>query len=72
MRELEADLRIQTPTVSKILMQDLGMKHVVAKVVPWLLLPGQKEHFAALANDLVQSSDNEPAFLKKVITDDEL
>ena len=45
---LEADLGIPNPTVSKILMQDLGMKCIVAKFVLWLLLPEQKEHCAAV------------------------
>ena len=52
-------------------MQDLGIKCVVAKFIPWLLLPEQKEHHAAFANDLIQTSTNEPDFLKKVITGDE-
>ena len=46
MQELEADLGIPE-TVSKILTQDLGMKHVMAKFLPRLLLPEQKEHRAA-------------------------
>ena len=49
-------------------MQDLGMKCIVAKFIPWLLLPEQKEHHAAAANDLIQTATNEPDFLKKVIT----
>ena len=44
------------------------MKHVVAKSVLWLLLPEQKEHRAAVANDLIQTTTDEPDFLKKVIT----
>ena len=48
-------------------MQDLGMKCVMAKFVPWLLLPEQKEHCAAVANDLIQTATNEPDFLKKVL-----
>ena len=47
------------------------MKHVTAKFVPWLLLPEQKEHHVAPANDLIQTATNEPDFLKKVITGDE-
>ena len=70
-RELEADLGIPKTTVSKILMQDLGMK-LVAKFIPWLLLPEQKEHHAAVANDLIQTTTNEPDFLKKFMTGDEL
>ena len=72
MRELEVDLGIPKTTASKVLTQDLGMKHVMAKFVPQLLLPKQKEHRAAVANDLIQTTTNEPGFLKKVITGDEL
>ena len=61
MRELEADLGIPKTTVSEILMQDLGMKRVVAKFVPW-----QKEHCAALANDLNQTTSNEQDFFKVI------
>ena len=49
-------------------MQDHGIKHVAAKFVPWLLLPKQKEHHAAVANDLVQTTTNEPDSLKEIIT----
>ena len=52
-------------------MQDLGMKHV-AKFVLQLLPPEQKEHCAAVVNDLIQTATNEPDFLKKVITGDGL
>ena len=34
-------------------------------------LPEQKERCAAVANDLIQTTTNEPDFLKKVITEDE-
>ena len=47
------------------------MKRVVAKFILWLLLPGQKEHGVAVANDLIQTATNEPVFLKTVITGDE-
>ena len=47
------------------------MKHVMAKFVLQLLLPEQKEHCAAVANDLIQTTTNEPDFLKKVISRDE-
>ena len=54
--------------MSEILKQDINMKHVVAKFIPWLLLQEQKEYRAAVANDLIQTTTNEPDFLKKVIT----
>ena len=59
-RELEADLGLPKTTVSQTLTQDLGMKRVVAKFIPWLLLPEQKEHRATVANDLIQTAINEP------------
>ena len=39
LREPEADLGIPNTTVSEILTQDLGMKCVIAKFNPQLLLP---------------------------------
>ena len=52
--------------------QALSLKCVVAKFIPQLLLPEQKEHHAVVANDSIQTTTNEPDFLKKVITRDEL
>ena len=52
-------------------MQGLGMKCILAKFVQWLRLPEQKEHRAAVANDLIQTSTNEPEVLKKVTSRDE-
>ena len=57
--------------MSKILTRDLGTKSVMAKFVPWLLLPEQKEHRAAVANDLIQTATNDTDFLKRGITGDE-
>ena len=54
-----------------MLMQDLGVKHVMAKFVLRLLLLDQTEHLAAVINDLIQTATNEPDFLKKSITGDE-
>ena len=48
------------------------MKFVMAKFVLQLLLPEQKEHHTAGANDLIQITTNEPDFLKKIIARDEL
>ena len=39
----------------------------MAKFIPWFLLPEQKEHRAAVSNDLIKTTTNEPEFLKKVI-----
>ena len=41
----------------------------MAKFVPRLLLPKQKEHRVAVANDLIQTATNEPDFLKVITRD---
>ena len=67
-QELGADLGIPNTTMSKILTQDLGVKCVVAKCILQLLLPEQKEHCAAVAHDLIQTSTNEHKVGPKVPT----
>ena len=59
-RELEVGLGIPKTTLFKILTQDLGMKCIMAKFILHLLLPEQKEHRAVVANDLIQTTTNEP------------
>ena len=66
MRELEADLGIPKTTVSEILMQDLGMKHIMAKFVPWLLLVEQKDHRAVVDNDLIQTATQDRERFKAI------
>ena len=58
--------------MSENLTQDLDIKHVLVKFVLWLLLQEQKENCAIVASDLIQTTDNEPDYFKKVITRDEL
>ena len=36
--------------------------------IPQLLLPGQKEHRATVVNDMIQTTTNEPDFLRQVTT----
>jgi len=48
-------------------MEDLGKKCLAAKFVPWLLLQEQKEFLAEVAEDMLQTTNNDPDFLKKVI-----
>ena len=71
-RDLEADLGIPKTPVSEILAQDHSINCVMAKFVLQLLLPEQKEYHNAVANDLIQTATNEPDFLKKIVTGDEL
>ena len=64
-RELEEDLGIPRTIVSRILTEDLGKKRVAAKFVPRLLSREQKEFRAAVAQDLLETANNDPDFLKK-------
>ena len=41
-------------------MQGLGMKCVVAKFILQFLLPEQKDHYASVAKDFIQTAINEP------------
>jgi hypothetical protein len=52
-------------------MADLGMNCVVAKFILWLLSKQQKEFRTEIAQDLLETSNNDPDFLKQVITGDE-
>jgi hypothetical protein len=70
-QELEEDLGIPKTIISEILTEDLGMKHVAAKFVPQLLSQEQKEFRTEVAQDLLETANNDPDFLKKVITGDE-
>jgi hypothetical protein len=70
-RELEEDLGIPQTIVSQILIEDLDKKCVAAKFVLRLLYREQKEFHAAVAQDLLETANNDPDFLKKVITGDE-
>ena len=49
-------------------MQDLDIICFMVKFFLQLLLPELKEHCAVVANDLIQTTTNEPNFLKKFIT----
>jgi hypothetical protein len=63
-QELEA-LGIPQTIVSEILTQDLGKKHVVAKSVQRLLSQQQKESHAVVDQDLLETANKDPDFLKR-------
>jgi hypothetical protein len=62
-RELEEDLGIPWTVVSRILTEDLGKKRVAAKFVPRLLSREQKDFRAAVAQDSLETANNDPDFL---------
>jgi histone-lysine N-methyltransferase SETMAR len=70
MQELE-DVGIPQTILSHILTEDLGKKRVAAKFLPRLPTRQQKEFRAELAQDSLETANNDPDFIKKVITGDE-
>jgi [histone H3]-lysine36 N-dimethyltransferase SETMAR len=70
-RELEDDLGIPKTTVFEILRDELGLRRVSAKFVPRLLSTDQKENRLAVADELFEVANDDPNFMKTVITGDE-
>ena len=58
-------------SVRRILVEELNMRKVCAKMVPKLLSDEQKERRKELCLDLLQCIDNEPDLLNLIITCDE-
>jgi hypothetical protein len=71
-RELEEALGIPRTISSRILTEDLSKKRVAAKFVLRLLSQEQKKFCAEVAQDLLDTANNDPDFPKKVLTGDEL
>ena len=59
-------------TVQTILTCDLNKHRVAAKFIPWLLTPEQKEHQVAICEELHQHAVDDPSFMSRVITGDEI
>jgi len=55
----------------KTLMEDLNMKRVSTKFVPWLLTENQKDNRLNVCYDLREQVGNDPQILSKVETRDE-
>jgi hypothetical protein len=64
-RELEEALRIPRTIVSETLTEDLGKTCVAAKFVPRLLSKEQREFRAEVAQDLLETTKQDPDFPKK-------
>jgi hypothetical protein len=70
-REITDELNLSFGTCQAILTQDLGMRHVSAKLVPWLLTQDQTEHHVTACRKLLQRAKNDATFLPSIITGDE-
>ena len=69
--DIAAVVNVSYGTVQIILTFDLNMHRVAAKFVPRLLTPEQKEHRAAICQELRQRALDDPSFMSRVITGDE-
>lgn len=58
-------------TCQRILSEELNMRRIVAKFVPWLLQNEQKQHHLEVCRELQQQLQEDPNFLSKVVTGDE-
>jgi hypothetical protein len=65
------EFNLSFSTCQAILMQDLGMRRVSAKLVPQLLTQDQTEHRATACRELLQRAQNDATFLPSIITGDE-
>jgi hypothetical protein len=70
-REIADELNLSFGTCQAILTQDLGMRHVSAKLVPRLLTQDQTEHRATTCRELLQRAENDAAFLPSIATGNE-
>jgi hypothetical protein len=70
-REIADEFNLSFGTCQAILMQDLGMRRVSAKLVPRLLTQDQTEHHATACRRLLQLAENDATFLPSIITGDE-
>ncbi|CAI6344606.1 unnamed protein product [Macrosiphum euphorbiae] len=70
-RELSTECNISFGSCQTILTEDLGMRRVCAKMVPKLLSQDQKNHRIEVCQNLKERTQNDPGFIKNVITGDE-
>jgi len=71
LRMISSELNLNWFTIHQILIQDLDMRKVCAKVVPKNLTTEQKANWRDVCLDLLDHLEREPEFFSSVITGDE-
>jgi hypothetical protein len=71
LRMMEEALNINKETIRTILHEDLGKTKVCAKFVPYTLTNEQKSKRSAHCRDIISAAENDPDFLKSIVTGDE-
>ena len=70
-RMIADELGTNSERVWRIIMEDLGMKKICAKMVLRLLNEGQKKQHVQVYQDILEQLKTEPNLLKRVVTGDE-
>ncbi|XP_018307965.1 uncharacterized protein [Mycetomoellerius zeteki] len=65
------DLNIAYGSVQDIVVNDLGLRRVAAKLVPKELNFMQKRDCVDIAKDMISKAESDPTFIKRIITGDE-
>ncbi|KAG5335786.1 SETMR methyltransferase, partial [Acromyrmex heyeri] len=71
LKMMEEALNISRETIRTILHEDLGKTKVCAKFVPHILRSDQKSARINYSRDIVAAAENNPNFLKSIVTGDE-
>ncbi|KAJ4431763.1 hypothetical protein ANN_20368 [Periplaneta americana] len=69
--EVSEQTNLSWSKVQRILTEDLHMRRVSAKFVPCLLTDDQRENRVRVCRDLKSEVQNDPNFLKRILTGDE-
>ena len=70
-REIAQELNITYGSAQDILVNDLGLRRVAAKLMPKDLNFMQKRDRVDAAKDMLSKVDSDPSFIKRIITGDE-
>lgn len=70
-KEITGETQISFGSVQAILHDDLGLKRVAARMVPFNLNLLQKLHRVEVCKEMLSNVDNDPNFIKNIITGDE-
>jgi len=65
------ELDMNSERVRRIIIEDLGMRKICAKMVPRLLNERQKVRRVQVCRDILEQLETEPNLLKRVVTGDE-
>ena len=71
LQEIVAEVGISTGSVHSILTEELNLRRVSAEFVPKLLTEQQKELRKEIAEDMLDLTNQDPKFIKTIITGDE-